>query len=63
MSAKEIDRPLDELIREWGETEELKRMGIYVGGKVRVEIGVDGGYFYTDGNYASIKYPAEEVPD
>lgn len=63
MSAEEIDRPLDELIREWGEAEELKRMGIYVGGKVRVEIGVDGGYFYTDGNYASIKYPAEEVPD
>ena len=63
MSAREMVRPLDELIREGEEIEEFKRMGIYVGGKVRVEIGVDGGYFYTDGNYASIKYPAEEVPD
>lgn len=62
MSA-EIPRPLDELLKEWEEEEALKQMGIHVGGKVRVEIGVDNSYFYTDGNYVSVKYSGAEVPD
>ena len=58
-----IARPFYELLREWEEEELLKERNVVIGGTVRVEIKEDGSYFYTDGNYASVLYPADEVPN
>ena len=58
----EVPRPLDELLIEWEEEEWFRAQKIDIGGTVRVEVREDGSYFYTDGNYASVLYPADEVP-
>jgi hypothetical protein len=59
----EISRPLDELLRKLDEEEWFRAQRIDIGGTVRVEVREDGSYFYTDGNYASVLYPANEVPN
>lgn len=61
---EEQTRWVNELLVELHEEDVMKGNGVWAeGGMVRVEIKEDGSYYYTNGNYASVRYSEEDLPD